>query len=126
MHGVQPEFRLRQGSRILGYIRLLNDREWFSLDGMWWRGHSAADVTKDGCVKDHCTCIQDARGRWVFHEDILLVKWKNPLRGHSEMVVSKTSDGFILKQENQLLPIEELVFAKRILVTGHRWLMETI
>ena len=124
MHGAQPEFRLRKGVHILGYLRLFNGHEWFSSDGMWWRGGGAGSSEGD-CFRDPCTGIQDAKGRWVFHEDILHVKWKNPFRRHSEMVVSNTSDGFVLKQENQLLPLEELVFAKRFLVTGHQWMSET-
>lgn len=127
MHGSQPEFRVRSGNQILGYAREISGREWFSSDGLWWRGEklvAAGEVDETDWQRDACTSWRDANNRWVFSHDVLNVVWRNPFRGKWTAVVSFTADGHVLEGlSGRRVNIEELAFAKSFEVISHDWLL---
>jgi hypothetical protein len=125
MHGAKPDFRVRDGERIVGYERHIEGRSWFSPDGLWWRGVSVAamEAHESSRYHDMNTGWRDAHNRWVFVHDVLSIQWKNPLRRKWSADVLASADGLVLHNaDGKVVSLEELVFARAFAVVGHTWL----
>lgn len=70
MEAPKPRYRLRQGQKIVGYMRQVGETMvMYSRDSFWWTGHKLEYEEVD-----EWTGLQDKNGRHIFEWDILYYK----------------------------------------------------
>ncbi|MDA0728408.1 MAG: hypothetical protein O3B70_01725 [Bacteroidetes bacterium] len=67
----EVRWRLRHGTRIVGYERTLGRHTWFSRDGFWWNGGPLAFTEKD-----RWTGWKDRHNRWLYEWDVVDIQDK--------------------------------------------------
>jgi len=85
----EKRYRLRIGSKIVGYQRILNDKmHFYSRDSFWWTGKPLEFE-----IQDECLFIKDKNSKYIYEWDI--VKFKIDPDGDYE-------DGAILWNSQEL------------------------
>jgi hypothetical protein len=90
----EVRWRLREGTRIVGYERHIEGRIWSSPDGLWWRGQRLTFSEKDRGMP-----CKDINNQWLFDQDV--VTWES----HSgSWLLTTLGNQWVLQQQDWVLP----------------------
>jgi hypothetical protein len=90
----EVRWRLRDGTRIVGYERHIDGRVWSSPDGLWWRGQPLLYSEKDRGMP-----VKDINNQWLYEHDV--VTWE----AHSgSWMLCWVGQQWVLQQHDWVLP----------------------
>ena len=87
----EKRYRLRKGSRIMGFSRVIGKSTYYSSDSFWWNGTAIEHEERD-----EATGYRDKNSRLLYENDIIRARYSDPFRKSALFRIIRKQDELIL------------------------------